>query len=338
MATTKKTAASSKKAAKAATKATPKSSTVKMPEVQEFLKAGVQFGHQSKKWNPKMKKFIFTKRDQIHIIDISKTLPALEKALIFLQQVAEKGSVLFVGTKRQAAEITRELAIDAGAFYINHRWPGGLLTNFNMLKKSLKVFNELEAEFESGIEDRTKFEVSQMKKEWEKMSRLYEGIKSMVDFPKAIVVVDTKYERNTIREAKSKGIPVIGMVDTNSDPANIDYPIPANDDAVRSLRLILGLLAEAVKKGNKGNGVKHKLKDYSKFEVKLIKTEVKAEDKVEIEVESRPEPKVVKPIKVVPTERKKAKSTEGKGLLEQMQEESETAKRKKAKKVRRVKK
>lgn len=318
MAETKKTVK-----ATAAPKAASKPA-VALPEVHEFLKAGVQFGHQGRKWNPKMKPYIFGKRDNIHIIDIAQTMEALQKAAEFLREVAKTGNVLFVGSKRQAADIVKKTAMDSGAYYIIHRWPGGLLTNFNMIQRSLKRYNGLEQEFEQGVEDRTKFEISLMKKEWDKMNRLYEGIKSMSKYPSAIVVVDTNFEKGAIREAKSVGIPVVGIVDTNCDPESVDYPIPANDDAIRSIQLIVGLLGAAVKQGNEGKGVVHNPKDYLHAEVKIIRKEQEEEEKVEVGVTDLPvETKI---IATSPAPRKAS----GKGLLEDIQKEKETKTRQSA--------
>lgn len=314
------------KATKESSKTTANKST---KDVSEMLKAGVQFGHETKRWNPKMKKYIFTDRNNIHIIDISKTMSKLDEALAFLTKVSSEGNVLFVGTKRQASDIVKEQAISAGAYYIINRWPGGLLTNFDQIKQSLKTFKELEKEFEEGVEGRTKFEVSNMKKEWEKMNRLYEGVKTMDDFPKAIVLVDVNFERNVVEEAKKKEIPVVAIVDTNSDPDLVEYPIPGNDDAISSLRLLITSLADAVKKGNKGNGVKHTLIDYSKYEVKIKKVEVTKEAKVEIgksEPSTKPEVKKSKP-----TGKKKA---DEKGVLENIQKEKEAQRQEKASKER----
>lgn len=305
-----------------------------IPEIQEFLKAGVQFGHQIKKWNPKMERFIFDKRDDIHIIDLSKSIPMLIEAMKFLKEQAAKGDVLFVGTKRQASDIVKAAAIDAGAHYIVNRWPGGLLTNFKLIQRSLKKFNELESDFEKGIEDRTKFEVSQMKKDWIKMNRLYEGIKQMDRYPSAVVIVDAKFEYGAVREANSMDIPVISLIDTNTDPDNVDYPIPANDDAIKSIRLIVNLLAEAVKEGNAGKGVKHSFTDFATYEVELRKTEVKSENIVEVESTSTDavvEPKVKRISKK--TDAKKT-SKKGKGMLEKIQKEAETKKIKKAEQTR----
>ncbi|KXK26657.1 MAG: 30S ribosomal protein S2 [candidate division WS6 bacterium OLB20] len=324
MATTA-TPAAKKGSAPKATKKVAKTYTFDLPDVKEFLKAGVQFGHQSKKWNPKMQKFIFGKREQIHIIDISKSLPALEAAMQFLAQAASDGEVMFVGTKRQASDIVRDVAIDAGAYFITHRWPGGLLTNFDMIRQSLKRFNGLEQEFSTGVEGRTKFEISQMKKDWEKMNRLYEGMKTMTKYPKAIVIVDTKFEKNAVSEARAMGIPIVGLVDTNCDPEDVDFAIPANDDAIGSISLLVGLLGQAVKKGNEGKGIKHDLVDYSTYEVKIVKSA--QEDSERVEVAATPEVKQRDAKAEIPS---KSRTAGSKGMLEDIQKTRETAKRKQA--------
>lgn len=286
-------------------------------DVSSFLKAGVQFGHETKRWNPKMKKFIFTQKNNIHILDISKTIELLDVALKFLTDTASKGDILFVGTKRQATEIIKEQAINSGSYFIVNRWPGGLLTNFDQIKQSLKRYKELEKEFQEGVEGRTKFEVSNMKKEWVKMNRLYEGIKNMNSFPKAIVVVDINYERKVLTEAKRLGIPVVAIVDTNTDPDLVDYPIPGNDDAISSLRLLIGYLGNAVKKGNGGKGVKHEFVDYSTYEVKILKSEEKKEELLEVGEVTKVQ--AVEPVKVASSK----KSQNQKGILESIQKERE---------------
>jgi len=286
-------------------------------DVSDFLKAGVQFGHETKRWNPKMQKYIFAEKNNIHIIDISKSVEMLQTAVDFLREVSATGNVLFIGTKRQASEIVKQEAARAGAFYIINRWPGGLLTNFEQIKQSLKKFNFLETEFQTGVEGRTKFEVSTMKKEWVKMNRLYEGIKTMTGYPKAVVVVDINYERNVITEAKKLGIPVIAIVDTNTDPDLVDYPVPGNDDAISSLKLLIGYFADAVLAGNKGQGIKHEFVDYSKFEVKILKVEEKKEELVE--VGESPKAPVVEVKKVI-----KSGKSNTKGILENIQKQKES--------------
>ena len=285
-----------------------------IPDIKAILKTGAQFGHQSKRWNPKMRKFIFAKRGNIHIIDLSQSIPLLQEALQFLVNASSQGRVLFVGTKRQAADVVREQAISAGAYYITHRWPGGMMTNFKMILRSLKRLQKLEKDFDEGIHGRTKYEVSVMKKNWERLNRLYGGVKTMDRKPKAIVIVDTNYEINAVKEAQAMGIPIVAMIDTNCDPEGIDYPIPANDDAIQSILLFVELFKKAVLQGNEGHGVTHILKDYSKEDVKFIKQEIEQEEVAEVKVESniqKPirEPKA--PIRISG----KSKKSEKKGTL-----------------------
>lgn len=319
--------------------ATVKAVKTSIPAISEFLKAGVQFGHQVNKWNPKMSEYIFTKRGKIHIIDLSKTIPMLEEALAFVTKMSAEGEILFVGTKRQASGIVKDVAKDSGAFYITNRWPGGLLTNFNLIKQSLKRFNKLEKDFEVGVEDRTKFEVSQMKKDWIKMNRIYEGVKTMTKFPKALIVVDAHFERNAVREAKKAGIPVIALVDTNTDPTTVDYPIPANDDALKSITLILELLGQAVKNGSKTKRVIHVYKDYYKEEIKITKSLVESSEVKEVAAsassdDSSKDKKAAKPVTTKITSKRVVKKATKQGALEKMQKETETEKVKKAVKTR----
>lgn len=300
-----------------------------VPELKEFLQAGVQFGHETKKWDPKMAEFIFSKRGNIHIVDLSKTLPMLEKAMTFLYERAKLGPVLFVGTKRQAAEIVKNVAVQTNSFFAVTRWPGGLLTNFEMITRSLNKLKKFEEEFEKGVEDRTKFEVSQLKKEWEKLNRTYEGVKTMTKLPSALVVVDAKFEKSALKEAKLKNIPVVALVDTNTNPNIVDFPIPANDDAIKSIELLTSLLGQAVKDGNKGEGPKHIFKDYSKLEVKLVKKEVEHEEVTELESASGEVANKPKVIKIAAASSSKGGS-DNQGILEKIQAEAETKKVKKA--------
>lgn len=246
---------------------TRKFKDVKLPEFKEFLSAGVQFGHQTNKWNPKMAPFIHSSKNNIHIIDLEKTLPALSKALTALQEAAYRGNVLMVGSKGQVSNIVKEQAIKSGANFITNRWPGGVLTNYKQISKSLKRLNELELMFEEGVEGRTKQEIAWMKADWERLNRLYGGVKNMNVLPSALFIVDTKFEKNAVLEAKALGIPVIGIVDTNGDPSIINYPIPANDDANGSLKLLIKLVGDAIAEGNQGGGVKHMFKDYKRMDV-----------------------------------------------------------------------
>lgn len=319
------------------------SSSVKLkmdfPDIKEMLAAGVQFGHQTQKWNPKMSQFIFGAKNNIHIIDLIKTEEKLKEAAEYLFQQAQKGNILFVGTKRQVAEIVKDAAVESGSFFVTHRWPGGLLSNFRQIQKSLKRLNQLEVDFKKGIVNRTKFEVNKMKKEWEKMNRLYEGVKLMERFPTAIVVVDSKYERNALKEAKLMRIPVISLVDTNCDPDSVNYPVPANDDAIKSVTLLIGALARSVRQGNLGRGVKHEFVDYSTYEVQVIKKETPIESISEKEmVGSTTNTFVAK--KVEAPSSSFGKKNKVKGILETIQENkvNETTKKVEKKSEKKVEK
>lgn len=242
---------------------------MKLPDYKEFLKSGIQFGHQTNKWNPKMSEYIFTTKNNIHVIDINKTLKNLSVAMRAMQIGASSGSVLFVGTKAQLKNIIKDEAIRCGAFFVTNRWAGGLLSNYKIIKKSLEKLNDLERKFEEGVENRTKQEISWMKKDWERLNRLYGGVKGMTTLPKIIFVVDVNFELGVIREAKTLNIPVIALCDTNSDPDLVSYAIPGNDDAIGAVKLVTGLIADAVLDGNQGGGVKHMFKDYTKMEVEV---------------------------------------------------------------------
>lgn len=296
-------------------------SEMTLPEIQEFLKAGVQFGHETTRWNPKMKKFIFGAKNNIHIIDLEKTMPLLQEAAAFVTEASKKGPVLFVATKRQARDIVKNIAEESGAYYINYRWLGGLLTNFKMIKKSLTKLTQIEDEFEKGVVNRTKFEINQMKKEWERMNRIYCGIKTMDRYPEVVVVVDCNYEKGAVLEAKAAKIPVVSIVDTNSDPDTVDFVIPANDDAIKSITLVLGVLSNAIKKGNPGKWVKHVNKDFSNYQIQIIK-------KVEVETPAEIEP-VTKEAEAPRKTTRKHEPT--KGIMEIVKEEA-VAKKAEAKK------
>ena len=296
---------------------------IKTPEIKEMLAAGVQFGHQTQKWNPKMKDFIYTSKNKIHILDLTKTEEKLKEAMEFLYQAAHRGNILFVGTKRQASEIVKKAAVDSGSYFITHRWPGGLLTNYKLIQKSIKRLNQLETDFDKGVANRTKFEVSQQKKEWEKMNRIYEGIKTMEKFPIVLVIVDTKYERLAVREAKTLNIPIVAMVDTNCDPTAVAYPIPANDDAIRSISIVMQKLADSIKAGNEGHGVKHTFKDYSALEIQTIKKEEPEAKEVEEFAVIREDKMIMRDDSSV----KQSKSSKQKGILESIQENKSTEKK-----------
>ena len=217
-----------------------------------LLEAGVHFGHQAKRWNPKMKEYIFTTRDDIHIIDLQKTVEKIEEAYAELLKACENGGkVLFVGTKKQAKEASIEEATRCKSFYVTERWLGGILTNFRTIRERIKRLVEIEKMEKDGkFELLPKKEVAQIQKEYDRLNKLLGGIREMDRLPKAIIVVDPRVEMNAIREARKLHIPVFGIVDTNCDPDDVDYPIPANDDAVRSVKVVLGVLANAVCEAN----------------------------------------------------------------------------------------
>lgn len=287
-----------------------------IPTVKELLEVGVQFGHETQRWNPKMGKYIYSAKGGIHILDIHKSEENLKAAVNFLKDAASKGSVLFVGTKKQAADIIKSEAIRSGSYFIASRWAGGILTNFSVVKKSLAKLEGLEKSFEEGVQDRTKYEVSVMKKEWERLNRLYEGVKALNAKPSAIVIVDTRFEKAAVREARKIGIPVVALIDTNCDPDTADYIIPGNDDAIGSIKLVIRTLADAVLEGNKGNGIKHKLVDYNKVEIKITKTD----DVVEAKALVQPEHSVVAPQDIkqagVSEPKRTTRKTKVKGMLE----------------------
>ncbi len=224
-----------------------------------LLEAGVHFGHQTKRWNPKMKEYIFTARDDIYIIDLQKTAKKIEEAYAALKEiVANGGKVLFVGTRKQAAEATKEEAIRSDSFYVNERWLGGTLTNFKTIRKRVKRLEQIEKMEKDGTFDRLpKKEVVKIKKEYEKLNKLLCGIRDMNKLPQAMFIVDPAKEDIAIREARKLGIPVFGIVDTNCDPDMVDYVIPGNDDAIRAVKLIIGVMANAIVEAQGG-----KLVDY----------------------------------------------------------------------------
>ena len=216
--------------------------------IKQLLEAGVHFGHPTKKWNPKMAEYIFTMRNGIHIIDLQKTVKKFEEAYNFINSVsAEGGNILFIGTKKQAADTIREEALKCGMYYVNVRWPGGMLTNFRTIRKSINRLKELEKMQADGTFDLLpKKEAAKRVKEMEDLEKNYGGIKEMDVLPSAVFVVDTRKEHIAIMEAKKLGIPVVAIVDTNCDPEDADYIIPGNDDAIRAIKLIGGALADAV--------------------------------------------------------------------------------------------
>lgn len=298
---------------------------VKTPSVKDMFAAGLHFGHETKRWNPKMKKFIYGSKGNVHVIDLTKTEEKLKSAQEFVGSVANLGPIVVVGTKRQAANIVKDLAVDAGIHFVDKRWAGGLLTNYEMARKSFKRLENLERQFEKGVEGRTKYEVSVMKKEWAKMDRLYSGMKSLNEKPRAVIVVDAKFEKNAVREANIMGIPVVALVDTNTNPDRVDYVIPANDDAISSIKLVLQSLTDTIKDNNKDKKVNHNLIDYSSEEIKVNKlvSEEDTDKSAEVETGRTEEPKKIVKISKV----KKATST--KGILEDVQKQKESKNKKK---------
>ncbi|MDO4719275.1 MAG: 30S ribosomal protein S2 [Peptostreptococcaceae bacterium] len=222
--------------------------------MKQLLEAGVHFGHQTRRWNPKMAKFIFTERNGIYIIDLQKTVKKIEEAYSFVREVAETGKpILFVGTKKQAQDAIKEEAERAGMYYVNERWLGGMLTNYKTIKGRIDRLRELEKMQEDGTFDvLPKKEVIQLLHEKEKLEKYLSGIKEMPELPGAIFVVDPRKERIAIKEAHKLGIPVVGIVDTNCDPDEIDFPIPGNDDAIRAVKLIASTVSQAIIEAKQG--------------------------------------------------------------------------------------
>ena len=218
--------------------------------MKELLEAGVHFGHQTRRWNPKMRPYIFGKRNGIHIVDLQKTLGYFEEAAEFVRDLAAGGrNVLFVGTKRQAQEAIREEAIRCGMFYMNHRWLGGTMTNFRTIRKSIQRFKEIESMLDNEDSHLTKKERIRLERQRRKMDRAFGGIKDMEDLPDALFVIDTVHEHIAIKEANRLGIPVVAVVDTNCDPEEVDFPIPGNDDAIRAIRLFTARVADNILEG-----------------------------------------------------------------------------------------
>lgn len=222
--------------------------------MKQLLEAGVHFGHQTRRWNPKMAPYIFTERNGIYIIDLQKTVKKVDEAYNFMRSVAEEGgSVLFVGTKKQAQEAVREEATKCDMFFVNERWLGGMLTNFQTIQKRIRRLKELEKMEEDGTFDvLTKKEVLALRHEMERLQKFLGGIKEMAKLPSALFVVDPRKERIAVAEARKLHIPIVAIVDTNCDPDEIDYVIPGNDDAIRAVKLMAGKMADAVLEGRQG--------------------------------------------------------------------------------------
>ena len=267
-----------------------------------LLEAGVHFGHQRRRWNPKMKEFIYTTRDDIYIIDLQKTVKKLEEAYEAMKEIAQNGgSVLFVGTKKQAQEAAEESATRTNMYFVNERWLGGTLTNFKTIRSRIKRMEEIEKMEQEGVfEMLPKKEVIQIKKEYDKLNKNLRGIREMKKMPQALVIVDPRKEEIAIKEARILGIPVFGIVDTNCDPDVVDYVIPGNDDAVRAVKLIIGALTNAIAEVN-GNEVIDFVseEDKAKAEKKANKKEVseEKEEVKEVATEAKEEVKAVEEAK-----------------------------------------
>jgi len=222
--------------------------------MKQLLEAGVHFGHQTRRWNPKMASYIFTDRNGIYIIDLQKTVKKVEEAYNFVKQLSAEGeTILFVGTKKQAQEAVKEEAERCGMFYVNQRWLGGMLTNFQTIRRRIDRLHELEKmEAEGTMEVLPKKEVAELIHEKERLQKFLGGIKEMRKLPGALFVIDPRKERIAVAEARKLGIPIVAIVDTNCDPDEVDYVIPGNDDAIRAVRLLTGKMAEAVLEGKQG--------------------------------------------------------------------------------------
>lgn len=251
-----------------------------------LLEAGVHFGHQTKRWNPKMKEYIFTTRDDIYIIDLQKTLSKIEEAYAEISKIAANGGTfLFVGTKKQAQEAAKENAERTNSYYVTERWLGGTLTNFRTIRSRVKRLEEIENMEKNGTFDvLPKKEVIQLKKEHDKLNRLLCGIRTMDKLPQALIIVDPKKEINAIKEARKLNIPIFGIVDTNCDPDDVDFVIPGNDDAVRAVKVVLGVLGNAIAEVNGGEII-----DYVTEEDRKSKKDRPKEEKTTEQV-SKPAP------------------------------------------------
>jgi small subunit ribosomal protein S2 len=269
-----------------------------------LLEAGVHFGHQTKRWNPKMKEYIYTARDDIYIIDLQKTQAKIEEAYEEIKKIAENGGTfLFVGTKKQASEAAKEEAERSKSYYVTERWLGGTLTNFRTIRRRVKRLEEIENMEAAGTFDALpKKEVIGLKKEYEKLNKVLCGIREMSKLPNAMIIVDPKKEYNAIREARRLNIPVFGIVDTNCDPDDVDFVIPGNDDAVRAVKVVLGVLANAICEVNNLEMV-----DYVTEDEKKVSKEEIMEKSLEVKEEKVEEPKEQKEEKKAPAKKAEVK-------------------------------
>lgn len=274
--------------------------------IKQLLEAGTHFGHNRSRWNPKMNKFIFGERSKIYIIDLEKTVEFLGKAREFMKSVASKGdAVLFVGTKKQAQDVIFESAERSGMYFVNNRWLGGTLTNFKTIKNSIKRLKEIENMQQDGtFEAITKNERAILTKEMEKLKKNLQGLVNMKKMPGALFIVDSKKEEIAVKEARKLGIPIVAILDTNADPDFIDYPIPANDDAMRSIKLIIGLITDSIVEGKRQF-------DQSESDRKSEELKEETEDTQELIEKSEELGDAIK-IKEVKSEEKNPRPTKGK--------------------------
>ncbi len=253
--------------------------------MKQLLEAGVHFGHQTKRWDPKMAEYIYQARNGIHIIDLQKTSKKIDEAYKFMKDVAEEGkTILFVGTKKQAQECVKDAAIKSNMFYVDQRWLGGMLTNFKTIRTRIERLNKLEEmENDGTFEVLPKKEVAALKNEKEKLEKNLGGIRNMKEMPGAMFVVDPKNERIAVLEAKKLNIPIIGLVDTNCNPEDVDYPIPGNDDAIRAVKLITDVMANAIIEGRQGEALDNEQEEVVASEEPTSIEEVVAEETETVE-------------------------------------------------------
>ncbi len=295
---------------------------IKLPTVKELLEAGVHFGHETKRWNPEFRDYIFGKRGNFHIINLEKTLECLDKALRFLVEISAKGEILMIGTKRQARYIVKDEAVRCGAHFIVNRWIGGLITNFDEVQKSIKKLRDIENILSGDLGNYTQQQLSVLRRKWARLERLYGGVKTMEQIPIAAFVIDANYERIPVKELSGAGIPIVALVDSNTNPELVDYPIPANDDAIKSINLFVMYVADAILAGNMGKGVKHEFKDLSNVGIekqsnlqsknknvtekkKEIDDASKGETQIAKKAETKKKKIIVKPTKKLKKENKK---------------------------------
>lgn len=276
-----------------------KNKSFQMPELLDLLKVGAHFGHKKSAWDPRMEKYIYEVRNGIHIIDLVKTLDMLEEALTKLEGFANKGNILIVGTKGQAATIVEEVAKKSGMFYVNRRWPGGLFTNFDGIKKSVQSLVKMEEEIARGGQGLVKKEILLLQRDAERLNRMYNGIKFMDKLPEAVIVIDSEVEKNAIKEARNMHIPIISLIDTNSNPDIIDYPIPANDDSLKSISLFVNLFGDVVSKSKNSLSVISLRRDNEAMLAKLAKdAQEERERQAKMEEEDRERMKALREGKI----------------------------------------